>query len=214
MTEVDPAGVRARAHPEVVGNAAVSLERGPDHSDRRATVPEVLLEPEHPVVGERLDGLRVFTPDTRGDRGGLFCRDRVQGPDGPSIRGLPGELPRSEDRGLIVDFRVSAIGVGLTLRRTTHSPGVEERLEGTVSVTHTDAEVEDARSLDEEGSSLREERLLGREVHLGGVGFHLPEVRIDGHVECEVRRNAVLEVQADGAERGGRAVVGVLFVSG
>jgi hypothetical protein len=48
----------------------------------------------------------------------------------------------------------------------------------------------------EERPALLEERLEGRQVDLGRVGFDLPEVGVDGRVQREVRPQAHPEVQA------------------
>src|SRR5919197_4002063 len=58
------------------------------------------------------------------------------------------------------------------------------------------AGAEKLAALDKECAVLGKHRLEGREVHLGGVGFYLREVGVDGRIEGQARAESHLEVSA------------------
>jgi hypothetical protein len=52
-------------------------------------------------------------------------------------------------------------------------------------------------AFDEEGPPLRKEDFELREVHHGGVGLHLPEIRVDGGVQGQVGTEPGLDIEAE-----------------
>ena len=66
---------------------------------------------------------------------------------------------------------VAARQIARALRRSADPPRVEQ-------VAVVEVEVEVSGPLDEERPALVEERLERRQVDDGGIGFHLPEIRI------------------------------------
>ena len=57
--------------------------------------------------------------------------------------------------------------------------------------------VQQVAALEKERTAFVEERFERREVHFGGIRFHLAEVRIDRRFERQVRADADLRIEAD-----------------
>ena len=103
-----------------------------------------------------------------------------------------GQLAGAEDGGLARIHDVAAAGIGRATGRASDPARIEDR--AVVAL-----ELVGARSLDEERAPLVEEGLERRQVHFGGIGFHLAEVRIDRAGERQRLRDRVLQVEADRA---------------
>jgi hypothetical protein len=85
-----------------------------------------------------------------------------------------------------------------SLRGAPDAPGIEQALAGVVHLVAVDGKLVDPRAFEEERSLLLKEGHEHAEVEHGGVLLDLPEIRIHRAVEREVRRQAVLEIGADG----------------
>ena len=153
---------------------------------------DLLLQAQHAVGGTRLDlhGIRDAGVDAEHARlfGRRHGRDRA---DGEAARQPAGELGGAKD-GAVARHVDEVAGGGATRWRTDAS-----RIEVLCAVA-----AHHLAAFREERAAFVKERLEGAEVHFGGVGFHLPEVRVHGRVEREIGAQRRLGVQAHPAGKG------------
>jgi hypothetical protein len=209
----EPVPVHAE-HVRTRGERVLELRLAPLADHRRAEQADAgagakfALGPHDGVVGERLD-VSLDRLDAVGESRLLAAGHRIQRADRPAAPRPAHELAGAEDR-----RRGGSVEVGTgvpALRRAADAAAVEEgRLwpeEAPVLAGAAAAEVtEDLRALGEERPPLLEEHLELREVDYRGVHLDLAEVRVEGRIEREVARHAVLEVHARRREPA-RAVV-------
>src|SRR5205085_9871733 len=137
------------------------------------------------------EGLRIERVEARP----LALRDGREPAQRQARRQTAGHLGGAEDRA--VAGVVDEVARYLTVRRGADAARVEVR---------RPAPLKQLASLDEERAALVEEGLEGREVHLRRIGLHLPEVRVDGGVERDVRAEAHLHVETRAGVRGAAGV--------
>ena len=155
--------------------------------------PQLLLETEDPPAGQGLDpkllGLGCGRVEHRGvlvRRQRPECADREPGVEAP--RQLRGPQNRRQV-GRIHEVASDQIEQVLpTTGRRTDPPG---------EVITRSPTPQELVTLDEERPSFREEDFELREVHHGGVGLDLAEVRVHGGIKGEVRPEARLQVQPE-----------------
>src|SRR6185312_7814369 len=87
------------------------------------------------------------------------------------------------------------------LWRAPDPPAVVKALVAAIDLVAVDVEPEQPASGDEEGPPFVEERFVRRQVEHRWIGLDLPEVRVDRTVQRQVRRDAILEVAAEGGIR-------------
>ncbi len=164
------------------------VHRGDHGADGAVAGAVVLVEPDHRVVRGRLDGLAVHA--------GHLLRDGVERAEPQASRQAAGELGGAVDRREGRRCRVPVHA--RERRRAPDAAAVEQALAAAVHGVAVHGHLEHAPAGHEERAPLREERLVGRQVQHAGIRLHLAEVRVDGGVQCQVGRHAVLEVGADG----------------
>ena len=167
-----------------------------------AAAAQLPLRAEHGVVGERLDLGCFVVSSAVGDA--RRTRAPVTASSAPSVQPLArpaDQLGRAEDRGRRWRRRRTA-PFDPALRRAADAAAVEERRLGPEEAPRTAlaplrAEVaEHLGALGEERPPLLEERLELREVDDRRIHLDLAEVRVEGGVEREAARHAVLQVEA------------------
>ena len=184
-------GVAVVPRGERVRRSEVPVHRGECRADYRPGRPEFLLDAGDAVARGRRDrhareGRRrgVVGPGSLARR---HRRERAQRhPRGEP----PGELRGAEDGA--VPRIIHEVSAHRAARRAADAPRVE---------VARPVAAQQLSPLGEEGPLLVEEDLERREIHDRGIGFDLPEVRVHGAVEREVRPESHLHVRArPGAE--------------
>ena len=174
----------------------------------RRPLAELALRPHDAVGAQRFD--RGGKAPTRVLQPGLFAIGQgAQHADIPRAAQLAAQLGGAEDCGAARDIGVG--GTGESARGgAADAPGVKEvgagKIEAPVVVRPAGAEVEDRRSLDEEGSLLGVEGLNVAQVHHCRVDLHLAEIGVDRGIQRHIAADAQLEVRA-GARREAGAVI-------
>ena len=171
---------------EPVGRRAHDAERAPARA-------QVLLQADHGVVGRRLDLIAIRRAEAVAHVGVRRLCHRVQHAERPTTACLPRQLDRADDLGRPGRAGVAAALVRGDVRRPADAARVEQHL-GRALV---DRHLKQARAFDEEGTLLLERGLEPREVHLGGVGLDLPEVRMQREIERQAGGHPELRVRAD-----------------
>ena len=172
---------------------AVDARRG--ETDRGPPAVEVLFDPRHRVVGERLDGPLVAAAVRADQPGALGVSQCLEHAVGPTSGGLSAELGGPEDgcRGRLVE--VVADPVGAVVRSRADPPRVKQPRR-VAPVVGRDLLPEDVGALEKERALLGEEDLVGAEVDLRGIGLDLAEVRVDRPRDRRVGPEPELEVEA------------------
>ena len=183
VPEVHRTDVRVTPQRGVGQGVEAAVHRREHHADAALTLAEILLPAQHRIVGRGLGGAIGAA------RGAL--RNPFEQAHCLTARQPAGQLAREVDRGS--NGRASVIR--RELRRPPDTTRVEQPLTVAVHLAAVHVEAEDPCARDEEGTALLEEGLEGREVEDGGVGLHLPEVRVDGGVERQVGGEPVFQVR-------------------
>ena len=185
-TEIEATGVRVAAQRVRGKTVELAVHAGEHGSDACVSIAHLLRDASDEIVGPRLDGLT--------QRADLALRHCLHESDREPVLRAARELRRTDDRGArgekrgcrrVSDFRRAADAA---------------RVEQPVAASHVALQVEakNARTFDEERALFPVKRFKGGEIEHGGIRFDLPEIRIDGCVEREVRRDAVLQIRASG----------------
>jgi hypothetical protein len=163
-------------------------------------VEKVSLHATNEIIRQRFDLLRSALAGDRLHVGGGAPGHRVEKSQRVALRRSPGDLAGGENRRGVghVGERIVVGGERRAGGRAADASRIERVhvLRVIAEVARVIREVEYLRAFDEKRPLLREERLECRQVQHGRIDFDLSEVRIQRCVECEVRREPVLEVEA------------------
>ena len=184
-----------------------AVDRRAQEADRRPPR-QLAARAGDEVVRQRLD-LHARAQRAVGDARELPARDCLDDSDVPAAGGPSGQLGGAQDRGR--RRRVHVFAGAASLRRAADPARVEElRLEieeAPVVAGPAGGEVRKVvAALQEEGTLLLEERLVGGEVHDRRVHLDLAEVGVEGPDQRHVGTDSVLDVEARRTEEP-RAVV-------
>jgi hypothetical protein len=154
---------------------------------------------DDPVCGDRRDHQRAGAEVRIEGAHRFLGGHRAECANREAARQPPGDLGRTQDRG--VADRLGVPRLGITRWRRANPPGVE----GVPSP-------EQVAPLDEEWTPLVEEGLEGAQVHFRGVGLHLAEVRVDGGIERQGGSEPDLEIAAQADRRPGATGEGIVGI--
>src|SRR6266540_2286002 len=170
VAEIDRTDIGVIAEEPLGRRVDIAVDRGPHDAEPALPVAEILRQPQYAVVRKRLDGHAAL---------GRALGDPLDGTDREATGQAARDLGGPQDAtGIVAD-----------------PARVEQPLAGTVHDIAVHTKIENARSFDEERAPLLIERLEGREIDDGRVGFDLAEIGVHGRIDGDVRCDAVLDVR-------------------